>query len=396
MALRPETLAIRGGFDRTGYEETSEPIFLTSGYVYESAEAADAAFNGDVERFVYTRYASPTVEMFQDRMRLMEGAEACFATATGMAAVFNALIAAAHAGDRVVAPRQLFSSSFNILKDILPRYGIETEFVNGTDLADWERALARPAAAVLLETPTNPMMELVDVAAVAELGHRAGATVVVDNVFATSLLQKPLDLGADVVVYSATKHIDGQGRVHGGAILGTEEFVTGPVQELMRNTGPSLSPFNAWVLAKGLETLSVRVNAAQAAAEKIARWLEQQPGVGRVYYPFLESSPQYELAQRQMSGGGTMLSFDVLDASGSASQAAAWKLMNGLNIIDISNNLGDSKSLITHPATSTHRSVGPQARAEAGITDGALRLSVGLEHVDDLIEDLDAALTGLR
>ncbi|HST86446.1 MAG TPA: O-succinylhomoserine sulfhydrylase [Kineosporiaceae bacterium] len=389
--LRPATLSVRGGLTRSDFAETSEALFLTQGYVYDSAGQAEAAFKGEVEHFVYSRYGNPTVSMFEERLRLLEGAPACFATATGMAAVFNSLAAILKAGDRVVAARSLFGSCFVILDELLPRWGIHTDFVDGHDLDQWRAALATPAQAVFFESPSNPMQELIDIQAVSELAHAAGAQVVVDNVFATPLLQKPLELGADIVVYSATKHIDGQGRVLGGAILGPEEYINDQVQTLMRHTGPSLSPFNAWVLLKGLETLRLRVDHQCAAALRLAQWLEADQRIGTVRYPHLPSHPQYDLAKRQMSAGGTVVTFELAAGPGDP-QALAFGFVDGLRVIDISNNLGDAKSMVTHPATTTHRRLTPQARAAAGITDGTVRLSVGLEDVDDLIEDLDSAL----
>ena len=388
--LRPDTLAVRGGLSRSGFQETSEALFLTSGFVYESAADAEAAFKGDVDRFVYSRYGNPTVAVFEERLRLIEGTEDCFATGSGMAAVFTALAAIVKTGDRIVAARSLFGSCFAILNEILPRWGIHTEFVDGADLAQWERALLTPAAAVFFETPSNPMQEIVDIAAVAALAHAAGAQVVLDNVFATPVLQRATDLGADVIVYSATKHIDGQGRVLGGAILGRTEFVRGQVEEMMRHTGPAMSPFNAWVLLKGLETMSMRVRHACSAALDLGTWLEAQPDVAWVRYPFLDSHPQTELAKSQMAGGGTVLTFEL--AGGSAGSARAFEVLDALQVIDISNNLGDAKSLITHPATTTHRKLGPEGRAAIGLSDATVRLSVGLEDVEDLREDLAAAL----
>jgi O-succinylhomoserine sulfhydrylase len=385
--LRPDTLAVRGGTARTGFEETSEALFLTSGYVYSSAAEAEAAFAGDVDRYVYSRYGNPTVAAFAERLRLLEGAEACFPTASGMAAVFTAMAALVQAGDRVVAARSLFGSCFVILDELLPRWGVTTEFVDGDDLEQWQKALSTPATAVFFESPSNPMQELVDVRAVCDLAHAAGATVVVDNVFATPVLQRPLDLGADVVVYSATKHIDGQGRTLGGAILGPAEYVDGPVRNLMRHTGPSISPFNAWVLLKGLETLRMRVEHSTAGALRIAGELQKHPRVRWVRYPWLESHPQAELARSQMSGGGTVVTFEL-----DGGKAEAFAFLDALRVIDISNNLGDTKSLITHPATTTHRRLGPEGRARVGITDGLVRLSVGLEDVDDLLADLTHAL----
>ena len=311
----PDTQAVRGGLDRTNFQETSEAVFLNSGFVYESAAAAERAFTGEDERFVYSRYGNPSVATFQERLRLLEGTEACFATASGMSAVFTALGALLAAGDRVVAARSLFGSCFVILNEILPRWGVETVFVDGPDLDQWRAALSEPTTAVFFESPSNPMQEIVDIAAVSELAHAAGATVVVDNVFATPLLQRCGELGADVIVYSGTKHIDGQGRVLGGAILGTKEFIDGPVKQLMRHTGPSLSAFNAWVLTKGLETMALRVNHSSASALRIAEWLEEQPAISWVKYPLLKSHPQYELAAKQMKAGGTVLTFELLPSA---------------------------------------------------------------------------------
>ncbi|SIR65855.1 O-succinylhomoserine sulfhydrylase [Williamsia sterculiae] len=390
--MSPETLAVRGGLERSRFEETSEGLFLTSGYVYSSAAAAERAFTGEDERFVYSRYGNPTVAMFGERLRLLEGADACFTAASGMAAVFVALGALLKAGDRLVAARSLFGSCFVVCNEILPRWGVQTVFVDGEDLEQWRHALSEPTDAVFFETPSNPMQSLVDVRAVSELAHRAGAKVVLDNVFATPLLQKGLELGADVIVYSGTKHIDGQGRVMGGAILGDEEYIDGPVQTLMRHTGPALSPFNAWTLLKGLETLSLRVNASVASALRIAEFLEADDRVRWVKYPFLTSHPQYELAVSQMSGGGTVVTFELNDRNGVSGKARAFEVLDALNVIDISNNLGDSKSLITHPATTTHRAMGPDGRAAIGLSDSVVRLSVGLEGVNDLINDLDQAL----
>lgn len=382
-----ETQAVRGGLDRTGFFETSEPIFANSGFVYESAEAAERAFTGEDDRFVYSRYGNPTVATFQERLRLIEATEACFATASGMSAVFVALGALLGAGDRVVASRSLFGSCFVILNEILPRWGVETVFVDGPDLLQWQEALSTPTTAVFFETPSNPMQEVIDIRAVSNLAHAAGATVVVDNVFATPLLQRCTTFGADVVVYSGTKHIDGQGRVMGGAILGSEEFIDGPVKNLMRHTGPALSSFNAWVLTKGLETMDLRVEKSCRSALHLAKFIEQQHGVSWVRYPFLESHPQYDLAREQMSGGGTVITFSL-----DGGRDAAFALLNRLEVIDISNNLGDSKSLITHPATTTHRAMGADGRAAIGLDDGVVRLSIGLENVNDLEADLARGL----
>ena len=386
-AFRPETLAVRGGLSRSAFDETSEAMFLTSGFVYESAEQAEAAFKDEVEKFIYSRYGNPTVSMFEERLRLLEGAEACFATASGMAAVWVALAALCGEGDRIVASRALFGSCFVIIDEILPRFGVEAVFVDGTDLAQWQEALSEPTAAVFFETPSNPMQELVDIAEVSRLAHAVGAMVVVDNVFGTPVFSRPLEHGADIVVYSATKHIDGQGRVLGGAVLGPADFIGGPVKNLMRHTGPAMSPFNAWVLLKGLETLSLRVGQMAANALTLARHLEGREGIVKVVYPMLESHPQHDLAQQQMTGGGTVITFEVRGG-----KEAAFAFMNALEIVDISNNLGDSKSLVTHPATTTHRRLSPQARSAVGIGDGTVRISVGLESVEDLIEDVEAAL----
>jgi len=387
-----ETIGVRGGLLRSGFDETAEALYLTSGYVYDSAAEAEKAFTGEIDRFVYSRYGNPTVAMFEERLRLIEGAEAAFATSSGMSAVFTGLGALLGAGDRLVAGRSLFGSCFVVCNEILPRWGVETVFVDGTDLDQWEQALSEPAAAVFFETPSNPMQSLVDIAAVSEMAHAAGAKVVLDNIFATPLLQQGLPLGVDVVIYSGTKHIDGQGRVLGGAILGDKEYINGPVQTLMRHTGPSLSPFNAWVLLKGLETLSVRVNYSNASALRVAEFLEGHPGVRWVRYPFLASHPQHDLAKRQMTGGGTVVTFELEAPEGQGKQRA-FEVLDKLRVIDISNNLGDSKSLITHPATTTHRAMGPEGRAAIGLGDAVVRISIGLEGTEDLIADLDRALS---
>jgi O-succinylhomoserine sulfhydrylase len=386
------TLGVRGGLLRSEFEETAEAIYLTSGYVYKSAEQAEKAFTGEIDRFVYSRYGNPTTAVFEERLRLIEGAEAAFATSSGMSAVFTGLGALLSAGDRLVAGRSLFGSCFVVCTEILPRWGVETVLVDGEDLDQWQEALSQPTTAVFFETPSNPMQSLVDIAAVSEMAHAAGAKVVLDNVFATPLLQQGLPLGVDVVIYSGTKHIDGQGRVLGGAILGSKDYIEGPVQTLMRHTGPALSPFNAWVLLKGLETLSVRVNYSNASAQRVAEFLEGHPAVRWVRYPFLSSHPQYELAKRQMSGGGTVITFE-LDAPEGQGKQRAFEVLNKLAVIDISNNLGDAKTLITHPATTTHRAMGPEGRAAIGLGDAVVRISIGLEGTDDLIADLDRALS---
>jgi O-succinylhomoserine sulfhydrylase len=398
-SVRPATLAVRGGHQRTEFQETSEALFLTQGYVYDTAAEAEAAFSGDVDRFVYSRYGNPTVHTFEERLRLLEGAEACYATATGMSAIFTALAALVKSGSRIVAARALFGSSVVIFEEILKKWGVRTDYVDGHVLSQWEEALSTPADVVFFETPSNPMQDIVDVRGVVDLAHAAGATVVLDNVFATPLLQKPLELGADVVVYSATKHIDGQGRVLGGAILGTAEYVTGPVQTFIRNTGPSLSPFNAWTLIKGLETLPVRIAAQGANALAVANALEALPAVGAVRYPFLDSHPQVDLAKAQMSGGGTIVTFDLAVPERADTETAkkqTFAFLDALQVIDISNNLGDAKSLITHPATTTHRKLGAAGRTAVGITETTVRLSVGLEDARDIIEDVEQALASTQ
>ena len=391
--LAQATLAVRGGQQRSAFAETSEPIFLTQGYVYDRAADAEAAFAGELDRFIYSRYGNPTVSAFEERLRLLEGAEACFATATGMSAVFTSLAALVKQGSRIVAGRALFGATFVILDDILGKWGVTTDYVDAHRIEEWEAALATPADVVLFETPSNPMQDIVDVARVSELAHRAGAVVILDNVFATPILQKPLELGADIVVYSATKHIDGQGRVLGGAILGPRDYIEGPVKTMIRNTGPSLSPFNAWVLLKGLETMPIRVRAQTAAALEIARWLEGRPAVASVRYPFLDSHPQVGLAKEQMSGGGTVVTFDLaVDGGPAETKEHTFAFLDALRLVDISNNLGDAKSLVTHPATTTHRKLGPEGRAAVGISESTVRLSVGLEDPADLRADLEQAL----
>ena len=384
---RTATLLVQGGLERSHHGETAEALYLTSGFVYDSAEQAEATFANQVVHYQYSRFGNPTVTMLERRIALIEGAEACRATATGMAAVHAALLSHLKAGDRVVASRALFGSCHWIVSTLLPRYGVTTEFVDGGDMAQWERALSTPANLVLLESPSNPMLEIVDLKAVADLAHAAGAIVVVDNVFATPLLQKPLELGADVVVYSCTKHIDGQGRVLGGAVLGRQKWVDEVLQPFIRNTGPSISPFNAWLLLKGLETLSLRVRAGCDSAEKVANFLAAQPAIARVWYPTRADHPQRELAMKQMTAGGTLVTFEV-----KGGKDAAFAVMNAMRLVKVSNNLGDSKSLATHPATTTHLRIGAEERAKLGITDGVIRLSVGLEDPQDIIEDLEGAL----
>ncbi len=387
---RPATRLVHGGVQRSQHGETAEALFLTSGYVYDSAEQAEATFAGTVEHYQYSRFANPTISMLEERLCLIEGAEACRTTATGMAAVNAALLSHLKAGDRVVASRALFGSCHWIVSTLLPKFGIVSEFVDGSDLDQWRAALAKPAQLVLLETPSNPMLEIVDLRAVADLAHAAGAIVVVDNVFATPLLQQPLQLGADVVVYSCTKHIDGQGRVLGGAILSNAKWINDTLQPFIRNTGPALSAFNAWLLLKGLETLPLRVEASCRAAVRLADFLAEQPAVSRVWYPTRADHPQRALAMAQMQGGGTVVTFEV-----AGGKDAAFQVMNAFRLVAVSNNLGDSKSLATHPATTTHMRIGAEERSRLGITDGVIRLSVGLEDAADLQDDLAQALASL-
>ena len=383
----PDTVGVHGGVQRSGFDETAEALYLTSGYIYGRAEDAEAAFKGDLQRYVYSRYGNPTVDMFQQRLAQIEGAEQCYATASGMSAVYTALISLLKAGDRLVASRALFGSCYYICNEILPRFGVETVFVDGSNLDEWRDALSVPTQVVFLETPTNPGLGLTDLAEVTDLAHKAGAQVVLDNVFATPLLQRPIALGADVIVYSATKHIDGQGRCLGGAILGTKEYCKEKLEPFIRHTGPSMSPFNAWVLLKGLETLSLRVDRQCDTALTVASWLEKDHRVKAVSYPFLASHPQHELARRQMSQGGTIVTFEI-----HGERKEAFEVLNRLGLIKISNNLGDSKSLITHPSSTTHARLTEEERAAVGITEGMIRLSIGLEHNSDIIADLDNAL----
>lgn len=387
----PETQLVHGGSMRSQFGETSEAMFLTQGFVYSSAEQAEARFKNEDPGFQYTRFSNPTVAMFEERIRLLEGAEDARATASGMAAVNAAILGYLKAGDHIVSARALFGACRYIVDVLAPRYGITCTLVDGRDLDNWKKAVRPNTKLFFFETPSNPTLELVDIAAVSKLAHEVGAIVVVDNVFATPLLQRPLKLGADVVVYSATKHIDGQGRCLGGAVLGSKDYITNHLQEFLRQTGPTMSPFNAWVMLKGLETMPVRVRAQVATAARLADHLAEQPEVARVLYCGRADHPQAELAKRQMSGGGQMIAFEV-----KGGKEGAFKLQNALKLVKISNNLGDAKSLITHPATTTHFRIGPEARAELGIADGMLRLSVGLEAFEDLAADLDAGLAATR
>ncbi|MBX9777530.1 MAG: O-succinylhomoserine sulfhydrylase [Xanthobacteraceae bacterium] len=384
---RPETRLVHGGTLRSQFAETSEALYLTQGYVYENSLQAERRFKNEEPGYQYSRFSNPTVTMFEQRMALLEGAEAARATATGMAAVNTALMGQVRAGDHVVASKQLFGSCRYIVEEHLPRYGVSSTLVDGTDLDQWKKAVTKNTKTFFLESPTNPNLEVLDIEAIARIAHDAGATLVVDNVFSTPLFQQPLELGADCVVYSATKHIDGQGRCLGGVILSTEKFIMDHVQTLIRQTGPSLSPFNAWVLLKGLETLPVRVQRQTANAAAVADALARHPKVTRLIYPGRADHPQAEIIKRQMKGGSNLIAFEV-----AGGKAGAFRFQDALTLVRISNNLGDAKSLITHPATTTHQRLTGEARAELGITDGMVRLSCGLEHADDLIEDVTDAL----
>ncbi len=381
------TSLVRGGLDRSPHGETAEAIYLTSGYVYDDPESAERRFSGEEEGYVYGRYGNPTVTMLEERFRLLEGAEACYAVASGMAAAFASLASQLKSGDHVVASRSLFGSNYQVITAILPRWGVTYDLVDGTSAEAWRAAIKPNTKVVFLETPSNPLLEVLDIEMVADLAHKGGAKLVVDNVFATPVLQKPMKLGADIVFYSNTKHTDGQGRVFGGTILSSKSFKEDVLKPFLRHTGPTLSPFNAWVLLKGLETIKLRMEAQSHSAAEIADALLAIKGVERVYYPHHDTHAQVKIARKQMSMGGTMVAFDI-----KGGKAEAFDVLRKLKIIDISNNLGDSKSLITHPATTTHRNIGPEARKMMGIRDGALRLSVGLEDASDLIDDLKQAL----
>jgi O-succinylhomoserine sulfhydrylase len=387
----PETRLVHGGTLRSQFGETSEALFLTQGFVYERAEQAEARFKNEDPGFQYSRFANPTVSMFEERMRQLEGADAALATATGMAAVNAAILCCLRAGDHVVAARALFGACRYIVETLCPRFGITSTLIDGRNVEAWKAAVQPNTKLFFFETPANPTLDLVDIAEVSKIAREIGAIVVVDNVFATPMLQRPLELGADVVVYSTTKHVDGQGRCLGGAVLGSSDYVTKYLQEYLRQTGPTMSPFNAWVMLKGLETMPLRVQAQSDTAAKIADHLAGKPGVKRVLYCGRDDHPQAELARRQMKGGGQMVSFEV-----EGGKAGAFRLQNALRLIKISNNLGDAKSLITNPATTTHYKVGPEVRAQLGIGEGMLRLSVGLEAFKDLAADLNAGLEAVR
>jgi O-succinylhomoserine sulfhydrylase len=385
--LRPETQLVHGGTLRSQFGEMSESLFLTQGYAYVSAEQAERRFTGEEPGFQYSRFSNPTVAMFEERMRLLEGAEDSRACATGMAAVTASVIGYLSVGQHIVAAKAMFGSCRYIIEDLCPRFGIEFTLVDGADTDNWKRALRSNTRAFFFETPANPTLELIDIAAVSKIAHDAGAIVIVDNVFATPMLQKPLQHGADVVVYSATKHVDGQGRCLGGVVLSSKELIKKYYHDYLRQTGPALSPFNAWVMLKSLETLPVRVRAQCETAERLAEHLSGKPGIAKVLYCSRADHPQADLVRRQMTGGGQIVTF-VLDGD----KAASFRFQNALQVIKISNNLGDAKSIVTHPATTTHQRLKPAARAELGIGDGMLRLSVGLEAFEDLAQDLDEAL----
>ena len=386
--LNSQTKSVRAGLARSGFGETSEALYLTSGFTYSTAEEAETAFKDELDHYLYGRFANPTIGMFENRLAELEGAEACIATGSGMSAMFASVACLVEKGDRVVASASMFSSCHVVLTEFLPKWGVTTELVKGNDPAAWQAALSKPTKAVFIETPSNPLMEIVDIKMVSDIAHKVGATVIVDNVMASPVYQKPLELGADVVMYSTTKHIDGQGRVLGGAVLGSAKYIYEQFQPFIRHTGPALSPFNAWVMVKSLETMQMRVERMNQNAQAIAEFLAAHPKIKRVSYPGLKSHPEHALAMKQMNGaGGTTIGIEF-----DGDKKGAFSFMNALRIIDISNNLGDSKSLITHPASTTHRRLAPEVQAEMGITESTLRLSVGLEHVDDLIRDLKEAL----
>jgi len=384
--VNPQTAAVRAGLARSGFGETGEALYLSSGFTYSSAEEAVDSFTDEVDHYLYSRFHNPTVAMFEKRLAAIEGAEFCVATGSGMSAMFASIACMVSAGDHVVASASMFSSCHVVITEFLPKWGVTFELVKGNDPAAWTKALSKPTKVVFIETPSNPLLDIVDIQMVSDLAHKVGATVIVDNVMASPILQKPLQLGADVIMYSATKHMDGQGRILAGAILGSFSYIHEHLLPFVRHTGPALSPFNAWVLVKSLETMDMRVRRMSENAQAIAEYLEKRPEIKTVRYPGLPSHPEYALAQRQMSGGGSTIGIEFAGAA-----KDAFKVMNALRIIDISNNLGDSKTLITHPASTTHRRLSPEVQLEMGITPSVVRLSVGLEYVDDLIKDLDQA-----
>ncbi|MHA1524495.1 MAG: O-succinylhomoserine sulfhydrylase [Alphaproteobacteria bacterium] len=387
---RRQTKAVHAGTQRSQFGETSEALYLTSGYVYENAEMAEARFAGEAPGYVYSRYANPTLSMLADRLAIMEGAQAARTTASGMAAVAASLLCTLQAGDHVVACDALFGSTLYILEELCPRYGIEVSFARATDMGAWKKAMRRDTKIVFLESPTNPTLEIIDIGAVVALAKASGALVMVDNVFSTPLLQSPLELGADVVIYSTTKHIDGQGRCLGGAVLGDADFIEGPLHDYLKHTGPAMSPFNAWVMLKGLETMELRVRAHVENAQAVANYLKSRPEIKNVAYPGSSDHPQHAVASRQMAAGGPLVAIDF--ASG---KEAAFRFLNGLDLILISNNLGDAKSLATHPATTTHSRLSPERRAILGISDGLVRFSAGIEDTQDLIDDMARGLDAI-
>ena len=381
------TNLVRGGINRSQFNETSEALFLTSGFVYKSAQQAEAIFKGSKKGFQYSRYSNPTVEIFEKRLALLDGSEDCFATASGMAAIFFSLMCQLKAGDHIVSSSALFGSCKEIVKNILPRYGIEVTFIDGKKINEWKKAVKKNTKIFFFETPSNPLLELIDIRAVCNIAKKNKIITVVDNIFASPVLQKPILMGADVIVYSGTKHIDGQGRVLGGAILSSKKFKENVLKSFLRHTGPAMSPFNAWVLLKGLETIKLRVEAQSHAALEIAQFLNKHSKVEEVFYPFLKNSSQYQLAKKQQTMGGTILSFKI-----KGKKKEAFKFINKLKIFDISNNLGDAKSIVTHPTTTTHRILMEKERLELGITENLIRLSIGLETVSDLRKDIETAL----
>jgi O-succinylhomoserine sulfhydrylase len=382
------TQGVRAGQARTEFQEHAEALFLTSSFVFDNAEQAAGRFVGGDPGTVYSRFTNPTVSMFQDRLAALEGAESCVATASGMSAILSTTMSLLKAGDHIVCSSAVFGATVQLLSTILGRFGVETTFVSPTNTLEWEKAVRKNTRLFFLETPSNPLTEISDIAALAAVAKKAGALLAVDNVFCTPILQRPLELGADLVIHSATKHLDGQGRVLGGAVLGPSSLVAEHVFPFLRTAGPSLSPFNAWVILKGLETLELRMRAQSAAAMELARWLEGHPAVARVYYPGFESHPQHALAKRQQQAGGAVVSFEV-----KGGRAAAWRLIDATRLISITANLGDVKTTITHPATTTHGRISPEARAAAGITEDLVRVAVGLEAVSDLKADLERGLT---
>ncbi len=387
MEYEFETLAVRSGIHRSQFNEHSDAVYLTSSFVFESAAQAAARFRGEEPGNIYARFTNPTVTSFQERLAALEGAEACVATSSGMSAILACAMGLLGAGDHIISSRSIFGSTVQLFGNIMKRFGVETSFVSASDVSEWEKAVKPNTRLFFVETPSNPLMELSDISALSEIARKAGAKLAVDNCFCTPAIQRPIELGADIVIHSATKYLDGQGRVLGGAVLGSNESMEG-VKNFLRTAGPTMSAFNAWVFLKGMETLKIRMDAQSRAALEIAQWLESQPGIGRVYYPWLSSHPQHALAKRQQSSGGAIVSFEV-----EGGREAAWKVVDSTRMISITANLGDTKSTITHPATTTHGRISPEARAAAGIGEGLLRLAVGLESVEDIRKDLSRGLS---